>query len=88
MEGSTQDMLETYTIQLRTKRKTITLRANRASTSLQEPNNNNHKEASDHQPQEVELEEGVLEEGSTLNQGKCPGFSVEMTRDIQHGPAR
>jgi hypothetical protein len=28
----------------------------------------------------VEEEEGVLEEDSTLNQGKCSTFSVERTR--------
>jgi hypothetical protein len=36
----------------RTKTKTVTLRANRASASLQKPNNNNHRAVSDHQPQE------------------------------------
>jgi hypothetical protein len=60
-------MSEPYTLQLRTKTKTITLRDNKANPSLQEPNNNNHRTASTHRPQEVEEEEEVLEEGLALN---------------------
>jgi hypothetical protein len=75
-------MSEPYAIQLRTKTKTITLGDNRANPSLQEPINNNNLTALDHQPQEVEEEQGVLEEGSTPNQGKCSAFSMERTRYI------
>jgi hypothetical protein len=39
-----------------------------------------------HQPQEVEEEEGVLEEDSTFNKGKCSAFSMERTRGIQQEP--
>jgi hypothetical protein len=83
-DGSTQDISRPYTIQIRTKIKTITFRDNKVNLNLQELN----KIPSDHWPQEVEEEEGVLEEDSTFNQGKCSAFSVESTRGIQLEPVK
>jgi hypothetical protein len=75
VDGSIQDISGPYIIQIRTKTKTITLRDNKVNLILQEPNKTFIPLA-----QEVEEEEGVLEEDSTLNQGKCSTFSVERTR--------
>jgi hypothetical protein len=68
-----------YTIQIGMKTKTITIRENKVILNPQEPS----KIPSDHRPQEVEEEQGVLEEDSTLNRGKCSTISVERTRGIQ-----
>jgi hypothetical protein len=90
VDSSTQDISKPYIIKNRTKtKKIITLRDNKVNLNLQEPNNNNnHKIPSNHCPQEVEEEEGVLEEDSTFNQGKCSAFFVKRTRGTQQEPVK
>jgi long-subunit acyl-CoA synthetase (AMP-forming) len=73
-----------YTIQIRMKTKIITPRDNKVIPNTQEPS----KIPSDHQPQEAEEEEGILEEDSTLNQGKLTAFSMERIRGIKQEPAK
>jgi hypothetical protein len=77
-------MSRPYIIQIRRKTKTITPRDNKVTSNPQEPS----KAPSNHWPQEVGGEVGVLEEDSTLNQGNYSAFSVERTGGIQQEPVK
>jgi hypothetical protein len=66
------------------KTKTITLKYNKITLNQQELS----RVPSDHQPQEVEEEEGVLEGDSTYNQANYSAYFVERTRGIQQEPVK
>jgi hypothetical protein len=73
-----------FTIQVKTKTKTVVPKGSKITLNQQEFS----KVPLEHQLQEVEEEEGALEGDSTPNQGNYSAYYVDKTRDIQQEYAK